>query len=171
MGRNKVALDVDGVIADFYLAVCKKFKKPYISISDWEIDWIRNNFHKIEKDESFIRTLPLLNPPETITFEFECYMTSLPEKLLDQRQEWLLTNGFPDKPIIISNEKEKTMLEMGINILVDDKPDTIKKVNDIDGLIGIQYIPKYWDFQSSPPVGPYHVWHLPDVELILSFFG
>lgn len=33
---KKVALDVDGVLADFYLAMCQRFNMPYKMIDSWE---------------------------------------------------------------------------------------------------------------------------------------
>lgn len=139
----KIALDCDGVLANFYLEICRKFNRPVETIDDWEVPWIAENFNSIIDDYDFWVNLPILTHPEEISFEFDYYITSLPEHLKPAREEWLKKNKFPDKPVVISFEKEKTMLELGVDIIIDDKYQTIKEVSD-SGLIGIHYLPYYF---------------------------
>lgn len=138
----KKGIDVDGVLANFYLAFCMRFNMPIETINHWERPWINEKFHDVENDHNFWANLPVLNRPEEISFEFDYYITSLPDNLKSAREEWLEKNGFPDKPVILSYDKSKTMKELGVDILVDDRYQTIKEVHEA-GLNGIQFVPYY----------------------------
>ena len=163
--KLKVALDVDGILANFYLSACKKFDKPYTKVFHFGTDWIKKIFSKIANDKDFWGNLEILNPPEAIDFDFDVYMTHLPEKMLGSRIEWLKKNGFPDKPVIVSGDKAKTCLEMGIDVLIDDKPSTIKECKEV-GILAIQYVPYY----SFMPIieKEYAIKHLFQVNDILN---
>lgn len=138
----KKALDVDGVLANFYSAFCRKFNMPVETVMHWDRPWINDKFHEVENDHHFWANLPVLNGPEEISFEFDYYITSLPDNLKSAREEWLEKNGFPNKPVILSYDKSNTMLELGVELIIDDKHQTIIEVHD-SGLTGIQFIPYY----------------------------
>lgn len=159
----KIALDVDGIFANFYLAMCQKYNMPYVTLHDWSVDWIDERFHLIQDDTEFWSNLPVFNPPEAITFDFECYMTHVPESQKQSRIDWLEKNGFPKKPVIVSGDKAETCVQMGIDVLVDDKPSTISECWRA-GVVGIRYVPCYY---HEPINSAHHVRHLSDVESII----
>lgn len=149
MKKNVIALDVDGILANFYLAVCKRFNQQYKSIDEWYLEWLKPKmFDAVARDNEFWQTLPILNPPEAITFDFDCYMTAVPKDQLASRSYWLGYNGFPPKDIIVSHNKIEDCEKYGINILVDDKPDTIIKSLD-SNIKGIRFLPQYMNFDFN----------------------
>lgn len=137
----KVGLDVDGVLANFYLQFCRKYDYKYEVIHEWQLPNIVKKWNEIAKNEEFWETLPVMSPPESITFDFDYYITSIPEYLKGSRENWLSKNGFPDKPVIVSHDKAKTCKKLGVGILIDDKP---KSVYGSD-IYHIQFLPDYWD--------------------------
>jgi len=159
----KIGLDVDGVLANFNLAVSRFHNKPHITTNSWEQDWITELFHTIEHDDEFWDELPVLSHPEEITFEFDYYITAVPEHKKQNRINWLKKNGFPDKPVIVSDEKLETMRELGVDVLIDDKYSTIKEVQEA-GLIGIHFIPSYLEPKNT--LTP-NIKHLSQVNEIL----
>ena len=120
IGKDKIGLDIDGVLADFYLAMCIKFNKPMELVKDYNISWIINQFHLIENDTNFWLNIPILQPPQSINFNVEAYITSSPLSMLENRKKWLQTHGFPKAPIIYSKDKPTTCKQLGISLFVDD---------------------------------------------------
>jgi len=99
---------------------------PYKLLDTWGgADWIKYRTEQIWNDFSFWSTLPVLSPPESIDFDFDCYLTSIPSQMLGAREMWLDMNGFPKKPVVVSHEKTDWMKEKKYDILIDDKPSTI----------------------------------------------
>ena len=138
----KKGLDVDGVLANFELAMAKEFKKPHVTSYGWDVQWITDLIHKIEDNEEFWENLPIISHPESITFDFDYYITAVPVKMKGARERWLKKNGFPDKPVIVSDTKLKTMRELGVEVLIDDKISTIREIQAA-GLCGIHFVPPY----------------------------
>jgi len=145
--RVSIGLDVDDVIAGFYSAMCKKFGKEEIQTDIWDskgyCKFIVDNFDKIRLDEEFWRTLPVLSSPESITFDFDYYISSFPIEMFEARRAWLKDNGFPDKPLLCSKDKLTTCREYGINVLIDDKKSTISDVMCGGDVLGIWFRPHY----------------------------
>lgn len=163
--KRIVALDVDGVLANFYLAICQKFGKPYDVVTSWGIDWINQNFKEIKTDSDFWLLLPLLNVPYSINFQFDYYVSSFPIEMMKERERWLEMYGFPNKPLIQSDDKVKTAKELGITTIIDDKPSTIIDfVNN--GLEGVMYVPYYFDDIMIPKNVPF-IRHLPEFNKII----
>jgi uncharacterized HAD superfamily protein len=126
-----IAFDVDGVLANFYLHVCRKFNKPYEAITEWDLDWL--NFGLIANDEEFWRTLPVLNQPELIQeilntndLILDSYITALPKAMTAARQFWLDYHKFPKAELIVcrSQDKLKICQDRKVDIFIDDKPET-----------------------------------------------
>ena len=142
----KIALDIDDVLAGFYQEMCKKFKRIEKKVDIWdgqkECAWISKNFMTIENDIIFWTNLPRLSNPNSINFKVECYITSSPESMIITRYKWLINNGFPIAPVFYSKNKLKTMIKLGIDILIDDKPETIDIINN-NNKIGLQFKPGY----------------------------
>lgn len=144
--RFKIALDVDDVLAQFYPAMCKRFGVNVKQTNIWDptgpASVVAQNFHIIQYNKMFWLNLEKESLPEDIDFEVSCYITSSPPIMKSARQQWLEQHDFPPAPLIMSSNKAQEMRVRGVDVLVDDKPDTIKSVR-ASGLIGIQYVPPY----------------------------
>lgn len=154
----KIAIDVDGVLANFILAICRKFKQPFISVQQFYQSWL--DFSKVVDNFDFWKKLPVLNPPEALTFDIHCYMTSLPKGMKVARKKWLKNNGFPVKDVVISHHKHKTCKKLGIDLLIDDKPETIIKCKE-NAVFAVQYVPYY---SNMPVVTKANIKHLPEAD-------
>ncbi len=161
----KVALDVDGVLANFYGTFCERFSEPIERVSHWDSPVIVRHINKIKDDHNFWANLWVLNGPDKIDFEFDYYITHVPEGVSEARKEWLIKNGFPDKPVIISGDKKNVALELGVKFLIDDKPSTMHDFKEHSDLVGIQYVPEYSDM---PILGDHCVHSLGEVNGILN---
>ena len=165
-----IALDVDDVLAAFYPAMCKKFNRPEVKTNIWDgkksCKWIADSFPAMWEDKEFWANMNMLSYPQSITFDFKCYLTAIADSLCGVRREWLSKNGFPDKPVICTTSKHKVdiMRDLDIDVLIDDKPSTIKSVRDA-GLIGIQFIPHY--MSNFDPEDPFSVRHLSEINEII----
>ena len=93
------------------------------------------------------------------------YITSIPTHLHDIREEWLIKNGFPKASLVCTlGNKVDTMKALGISVLIDDKPSTIKAVREA-GLIGIQFVPPYMSNYNKND--EHTITHLSQVSKIL----
>lgn len=144
----KIALDCDGVISNFFFDMCQKYDKPYARIDDWNVEWIAKVFHEIENDTDFWQNMSMLNSPKSISFDFDYYISAFPIGMRKARQTWLDENGYPKKPLIHAYDKVKAMKELGVDVLIDDKPETCKQVQDA-GLIAIRYNPYYFEYEDD----------------------
>jgi|TARA_R110000851_G_scaffold146223_1_gene285848 hypothetical protein len=143
----KVALDIDDVLAGFYPGMCDKYDRPELKINIWDGDfaakWVADNFSKIEANKFFWLGLPIISNPRAIAFEVECYITSSPKEMVNYRIDWLVQNGFPIRPVYHSTNKLETMRELGIDIIVDDKPSTVNSINQSEDKKALQFKPSY----------------------------
>lgn len=146
----KVALDLDDVIGAFYPRFCEWSNRPEIKTDIWDgkdsCKWIADTIHKVDDDPAFWRSLKFLSNPNSINFHVEAYITASPEKMLLERAYWLFGRNFPEAPLIHSKDKLEVMDRLDIDILVDDSPRTVNKVNE-GGRIGIQFRPSYMENQ------------------------
>lgn len=157
----KIALDVDGCIADFYKATCAIYKQELKTIDVWETPFIEENWDSIAADTEMWRTLEVMND---IDFDFYCYLTSIPKHIIEHRQFWLDSNKLPKKPLLVSYDKVAVADEHGIDILIDDKPANIELwVNS--GRIAIQYSPHY---SNMPIKSPYWTKDFGQIKTILA---
>lgn len=144
--RYTIALDIDDVLAQFYPAMCKRFNMPCKRINIWdgegEAHFVATNFHIIERSKRFWLNLALESRPEDINFKVDYYLTASPGLMSQYRKDWLRAMGFPDAPVLHSDDKVSTMRTKGIDVLIDDKPSTLIRVQE-SNLIPIQYVPSY----------------------------
>jgi len=152
--NKKIALDIDDVLACFYQDFCKYLnrKEDRINIWDGEKDakWIKDNFKLVENNKVFWTQLNTLSNPESIDFDVECYITASPASMIKYRKLWLEINGFPKRPVYHSSNKLEIMNRLNIDILIDDKPDTINNINkNGKGKLGIQFKPGYMSKDSN----------------------
>lgn len=170
MKKFRIACDVDDVLGAFYPTMCKTFGRPERIVDIWDgqgdCSWIAQKFPDLYNKLDFWKTISRLSTPESITFDIDHYITSLPAHLHDIREEWLLNNGFPKRPLVCTlNNKVDTMRVLGINVLIDDKPSTIKAVREA-GFIGIQFVPPYMSAYNKND--EHTIKHLSEVNAILN---
>jgi len=152
-----VALDVDDVLAAFTPHVFRYFRQDIEECDYWCVKGMAKRFGKdwftgkISKDMGFWKTLPVLSFPEYIDFEFDYYISSFPEWLYDEREWWLARNKFPEKPLIHTMNKVEKCKELGVDLLIDDKPQTITECKEA-GINTLHFIPYYAGFK---PIGKY----------------
>jgi hypothetical protein len=151
---NRIAFDVDDVIAAFSLHAHNFLQVPMEGpLNYWCFDTMEKRLGdnwfdgKIVPNEQFWRTLPVLSKPEDIQVDVACYMSSFPPQHYALRMEWLIKHGFPQAPLIVANNKVDTCIRLGITHLVDDKPATIKALQETS-VKGIHFINHYCGFPS-----------------------
>lgn len=163
--QNVKALDVDDVLAGFYLAMCIRYNKPIIKRDIWdgqnECKFISRNFHYIATEYDFWANLPVIFKPEDINFDFDYYISAFPPEMEKARLEWLEKNNFPDKPLLCSSDKLDTCREMGIDVLVDDRKQTIDSLEGTE-VKGVWFRPWYMVDQGQ---------HLDDLTKLDSYLS
>lgn len=165
----RIACDVDDVLGAMYPHLCQKFDRPEKMIDIWDGEvankWVGDLFPELYKDLELYSSIPRLSSPGAINFEIDHYITSIPTFLHNVREKWLEDNGFPDSPLVCTlGNKVDTMQALGLNVLIDDKPSTIKAVREA-GMIGIQFVPPYMSVYDKND--PFTVKHLSQVGDIL----
>lgn len=144
--KYSIAVDIDDVLAQFYPAMCKRFGTHIKQTNIWdptkEASLVASNFHIIQNNKRFWLSLEKESQPEDIDFPVTCYITSSPSLMRGFRKEWLEFWNFPQAPVISAQNKAQVMRQKDIDVLIDDKPATIRAVQ-ASGLIGIQYVPSY----------------------------
>lgn len=156
--KKKVALDVDDVLGAFTPHAHTFFDIPLEKCDYWcektmnakfgMENWFTGHLKLLPE---FWETLPVLSSPEDIDFEVAYYISAFDPKIKHYREDWLNKHGFPDAPLICSYDKVTTCKELGIDILVDDKPATIVKFREA-GLQALHFITPYAGFE---PIGDY----------------
>lgn len=151
MNKVKIGLDIDGLIAGFYEEMHKRFPKDCPKyIKHWfdPDSNVTKHWKEIEQDYNFWANLPVLTPPEQIPFEIDCYITAIPATMYEARWEWLIKNGYPNKPLFVAYDKLAICKSRKLDWFVDDKPTTVKELNE-GGIKCIQYKP--WYFTDDIP--------------------
>lgn len=168
MIKTSIALDIDDVLAQFYPAMCIKAGRPCEQIDIWdgknEALFIPQNLHLVENNRKFWMNLDKLSRPSDINFTVDYYITASPKFMLKARQEWLDGHGFPPAPVISTDDKVYEMRRLGVNVLIDDNPTTLRRVITA-GMLGIQFVPPYMrviDMELNP------ITHLSQVPKILT---
>lgn len=151
--RKVVALDVDGVLLDSYGHLMSTVGENVKMLDKWSDEDINNHFRAISKNVDWWRTIPQMVSPSAINFEFDYYLTSIPTHLIEARLENLKSLGFPIKPLIASFDKVSVCLEKGIDVLVDDKEETIIECRNF-GINGILVKPYYYDCEYGKDLTP-----------------
>lgn len=132
---KKIALDIDGVLADFNMAVKIKYgieKEP----SAWYYSYRFNPsmWEELKKDQSFWvdEIKPYFDGTE-LPFEPVCYVTHrhVPQLWCEQ---WLEKNNFPCAPVHVVDGSKSTILknmvdEDKVDWFVDDKYDNFVDLN------------------------------------------
>ncbi len=142
MRKYKIALDIDGVLADFSQGVIDRAKKMRMSehfpANSSEVDcWdMCDKFQEVMKDawrdEEFWLGLNPIRTSRPVPFTPIAYITSRPVSS-SVTAEWLLKNRFPIAPVItVSRPEEKLehLKELGVKIFVDDLHGTVRQVRE-----------------------------------------
>lgn len=145
--NDTYGFDIDGVLCNWYLGMCRKFNKSYKEVNMWDTEWLLECFEKTKGDKEFWLNLPVLTQPELLEgLNVKAYITSSPKEMINVRKEWLKKNGFPDAPVIYSesNKKHEVCKKLNISTFIEDKPRTIKKFKqEKSETCIIQFIPEY----------------------------
>lgn len=122
----KIALDLDSTIAGFEISYNKHFKTDLSKEPDW---LITKRVYKLRHNRDFWTNLPVI---DEIDFIPEIYAT----KRINPKsytREWLLKNGFPDRPIyqtIYQRGNKADIIKGRCDILIDDSfSNVIKCIN------------------------------------------
>lgn len=129
----KIALDIDGVLADFCAAYDAKFGKGEhgyaADTTVWDFDYsLGEKMRQVKDDEEFWLTMPRLVNPSDLKFEPVAYVSarSIPE---DFTRKWLVANGFPAVPVYHTKDKAETLKSLGVDIFVDDSFQQFQAMN------------------------------------------
>lgn len=116
MKRLRIGLDIDDTLGGFFEVYTEKFKSNPRMMEDAVIT---KNCRKLRTDKDFWLSLPKL---ESINFEPTLYCTKRVNPKSWSRQ-WLLDNGFPDKPIyqvIYQKANKADYIKGRCDVLIDD---------------------------------------------------
>jgi len=126
MKKQKIGLDIDGVLADFMWSWHKLH--PEIPSEPDSYDFDKNIKQRLTDmgiagtlDDFYLSITPLIEP-EDIPFEVTCYVTSRPVSS-DVSAKWLQKCGFPDRPVFtvpMGTSKVDVMKAAGVEIFIDD---------------------------------------------------
>ena len=147
--KLKVALDIDDVLARFFTSFCRVLGTEEVKCDIWnpeEIGWDYQAYEGIKNDVTFWDSIKPLSSPDSITFEVAAYITAAPKE--SKRHVWLERHGFPVAPVYYTHNKIEMMRNLGIKVIVDDRPDFIDAVNMQEDLIGLQFKPGYMSADS-----------------------
>lgn len=156
----KIALDVDGVCLNWFKRVCEVYNKPYVA-EVWDLPWIKEEWSSISKHPECWIGLEAIDYPN---FDFDIYLTSMPDIWLYVRQANLYSLDFPIKPVIISHDKVNYCLDNGIDLLIDDRPQTILEAQKAE-LACVQIYPEYARY---PIVGDWFVDKISELPSVIN---
>lgn len=151
--EKKIALDVDGVLLDFYGHLMYKKNLPMEILDTWSNSSINDLVKDIMDDGDFWESIPQLVSPKSITFDFDLYLTHIPEKMVWRRGLNLEKFGFPIKPIVACENKADYCVKNNIDILIDDKDSTIIDCRE-KGINGILLRPYYYSDKYAKDLNP-----------------
>lgn len=132
MKSRKIAIDIDGVIAQFSFCFLDYLGLPLEAPTEWKDKRFVDNFHKIESDEKFWLTIKPLVSPGALDFEIDSYVTARPVSS-EVTSLWLRANGFPSAPVItvgLGKSKVKALKERGVEVFLDDAVHNYEEINE-----------------------------------------
>jgi len=138
MYGKRIALDIDGVIADFNTPFAKLMgKDPKTDVINWYYSYkVADVFDTLDYD--FWMNIPLNIEASSLCFEPACYITHRKSDVARAATpDWIEKHKFPCAPIIFCDEaKEKSSFakEHGIDIIIDDKFKNFYRLNN-DGVL------------------------------------
>jgi hypothetical protein len=131
----KIALDIDGVLADFVTAVHDKGKQLGFTTHEatsWDV-WCPGELMKIcQDDENFWLGIPPYVEAQKFLFKPVAYITKRPVNS-GITEQWLAENGFKKAPVYtVNNAEDKLGILKSLKspIFVDDKTETVIQLNN-----------------------------------------
>lgn len=138
--NKRIALDIDGILADFTNYFTKYCLKKGLNISEEEsyihLHW---NFpykwseawEEIKQDRNFWLNMPVIECNKELKFEPLCYVTAR-EVDTEITMEWLEKNKFPCSPVFTTNGKSKVdiLRQQKVDIFVDDSYDNFNQLTN-----------------------------------------
>lgn len=142
-------------------------------ITEWENQFVNDNFHKIAHDKDFWLGLQPLIKPENINFPVYCYVTARP---VDPHVsfKWLMNHGFPFAPVFgvgsngaIHDPKVDIVKLLELDVFVDDKWQHFEEINEQCEKTTCFLMGTSWTKQHKDQVGNLYINKLSEIpELI-----
>lgn len=161
--RTKVALDIDGVIANFCEAVIEKagklgmaadFPKSWREIEHWGISPCFNEvWDLIKEDYRFWMSIDPLPFCQPLDFEVDCYVTARPIDS-DVSANWLFLHGFPAATVFTVSDVLDKFIHLqirGVDLFVDDNYLTVKHLRE-KGINAVLFDAPYHRFIQTADV-------------------
>lgn len=153
MEQIRIALDVDGVLANFshqIIAYANKiglkdeFPKDHSEVNTWNIcPKFREVFNGVCLKNSFWDSVPSLgNVPD---FKPIAYVTARPIANI-VTEKWLAEHGYPKADVITvsrPDDKLQVLKDLKTDVFIDDYYDTIRKINKESSTVGILFKAPY----------------------------
>lgn len=151
MNKKVISIDVDGILADFYADICAIYNKEVSNITDFYVDWIGEIYEEVANDPKFWTEMSVLISPTEIEFEYDYYISALRDSMKGARQEWLDNNQYAPKPLHVSDDKHLLCDMLGVDIHIDDKLETVIKINEVcENTTAILHLPYYLEYDNIP---------------------
>ena len=121
--KLRIACDIDQVLADFESAYNKYYNTDISKESDYHIT---KNVYKLRHNKEFWTSLEVIDRPNFVP----CIYATKRVNLKSYTREWLLKNGFPDRPIyqtIYQYGNKADIIKGRCDVLIDDSVSNIYK--------------------------------------------
>ena len=121
--KLRIACDIDQVLADFESAYNKYYNTDISKESDYHIT---KNVYKLRHNKEFWTNLEVIDRPNFIP----CIYATKRVNLKSYTREWLLKNGFPDRPIyqtIYQYGNKADIIKGRCDVLIDDSVSNVYK--------------------------------------------
>lgn len=138
--NKRIALDIDGVLADFSNYFTKYCLRKGLNVSEDEsyihLHW---NFpykwseawEEIKNNMDFWLSMPVIEKNKNLNFEPVCYVTAR-EIDTEITKKWLEMNNFPCAPVFTTNagSKVEILKNQNIDIFIDDSYDNFNELTN-----------------------------------------
>ena len=124
--KLRIACDIDQVLADFESAYNKYYNTDMSKENDYHIT---KNVYKLRHNKEFWTNLEVIDRPNFIPYIYATKRINLKS----YTREWLLKNGFPDRPIyqtIYQYGNKADIIKGRCDVLVDDSVSNVVKCNE-----------------------------------------
>jgi len=168
MNHKRIALDIDGVLADFSTAYSKRIGLEGRGNPSWYMSYSARkseNWKSVFADKEFWMNLSPLIEADSLAFEPVAYVTSrgIPQ---EWTEEWLEMNGFPCNEVVTveaeggeHGSKVDELKKRNIDIFIDDHFKHFIEVNQA----GIKCYLQDTYYNKRYDVGAFRIFHPNDV--------
>ena len=121
--KLRIACDIDQVLADFESAYNKYYNTDMSKENDY---YITKNVYKLRHNKEFWTNLEVIDRPNFIPYIYATKRINLKS----YTREWLLKNGFPDRPIyqtIYQYGNKADIIKGHCDVLIDDSVSNVYK--------------------------------------------